>query len=275
MPLPWHLAGGALSGRCGASPASWFLILVTSGLLLLPTSAMGSPPEYSPEIQARFQSELPLVETVIRQLRAEIGPLEADACRSFGHEGLLEAARRYEPDRGVSFRRYAGYKIRWAILDGMRSHGRLSRRNYEKVRALQAAALASEGMTEDAAAAVAGGLRGAQADARMGDYLSNMATAMAMAFCMPPAAEDDGETIAADDARDPEQTAEAAELMALARTHLAELPEKEATFIRRHFLQGEDIDDIARDFGLSKSWGSRVLARGLASLTKKMQSAAR
>jgi len=229
----------------------------------------------SPEIQARFESELPLVETVIRQLRSELGPLEVDACRSFGHEGLLEASRRYEPDRGTSFRRYAGYKIRWAILDGMRSHGRLSRRNYEKVRALQAAVLASEGMTEDAAAAVAGGLRGAHADARMGDYLSNMATAMALAFCMPQADEEGGELAAADDARDPEQTAETAELMALAHTHLAELPDKEAAFIRRHFLQGEDIDDIARDLGLSKSWGSRVLARGLASLTKKMQSAAR
>jgi RNA polymerase sigma factor for flagellar operon FliA len=229
----------------------------------------------SPEISALFQSELPLVETVIRQLRVEIGPLEADECRSFGREGLLDAARRYEPDRGASFRRYAGYKIRWAILDGMRSHGRLSRRNHEKVRALQAAVLASEGMAEDAAAAVAGGLRGAPADARMVDYLSNMATAMAMAFCMPLVAEEEGEIAAWEDARDPEQSAETAELMELARTHLAELPEKEAAFIQRHFLQGEDIDDIARDFGLSKSWGSRMLAKGMASLTKKMRQAAR
>jgi RNA polymerase sigma factor FliA len=228
----------------------------------------------SPEILARFQSELPLVETVLRQLRAEIGGLDLDGSRSFGREGLLDAARRFDPDRGLSFRRYAGHKIRWAVLDGMRSHGRLSRRSYEKVRALQAAVCIGEGMSEDAAAAVASGVRGEQADARLGDYLSNMATAMAMAVCIP-SHEEAGEVVAAEGQRDPEQTAETAELMAIARAHLAELPEKEAAFIRRHFLQGEDIDDIARDFGLSKSWGSRVLARGLASLTKKMQLAAR
>lgn len=229
----------------------------------------------SPEILARFHAELPLVETVLRQLRAELGAIEPDACRSFGHEGLLEAARHFEPDRGTTFRRYAGYRIRWAILDGMRSHGRLSRRNHEKVRALQSATLASEEMSQDTAAAVAGGLRGAQADARLDDYLGTMATSMAMAMGLAAGAGPDAEPGAAQDQRDPEQLAETSELMELVAVHLKELAPKEATFLRRHFLQGEDIEVIARDFGLSKSWGSRVLARGLASLTRKMQIAAR
>ncbi|MBI5537079.1 MAG: sigma-70 family RNA polymerase sigma factor [Deltaproteobacteria bacterium] len=230
----------------------------------------------TPEILQRFHSELSLVDIVAGQVRKEIGgPLDDDELRSFGREGLLAAARRFDPDRGVSFKRYAGYRVRGAILDGMRSTGQHSRRVYEKVRALQAALLVSEGMYEDTSAAVAAGLRGSAADDRFADYLSTIATAMAVGFGPPHTAAEDGAIVPVDASQDPEKSAENAELMALVRTHLDTLPEGEATLIRRHFLKGEDIDEVAREMGLSKSWGSRMLARGIATLTKKMQAAAR
>jgi RNA polymerase sigma factor FliA len=38
----------------------------------------------------------------------------------YGLLGLLEAARRFDPDRGFKFRPFAGFRVRGAILDGMR-----------------------------------------------------------------------------------------------------------------------------------------------------------
>ena len=65
-----------------------------------------------------------------------------------------------------------------------------------------------------------------------------------------------------------------AELIGLVRAHLDALPEGEATLIRRHYLRGEDIDDVARDMGLSKSWGSlpRISPAGLSFICSLMVS---
>lgn len=225
----------------------------------------------SPEVLARFHGELPLVDIIARQVRAQLGEvLDLDEMLSFGREGLLEAARRFEPDRGVSFRRFANYRVRGAILDGMRSHGRMSRRTWEKVRALRNALSVSEGMQEDSAAAVAGGVRGKQADDRLADYVASMATAMAMGLVAESAVGEEGEPVACAGATSPEQEAETSELMRLARTEIGKLPEREATLIRRHFLRGEDIDEVAASLGLSKSWGSRLLARGMNTLSKRL-----
>jgi len=225
----------------------------------------------SPEVLARFHAELPLVDIIARQVRNQLGKvLELDEMLSFGREGLLDAARRFEPDRGVSFRRFANYRVRGAILDGMRSHGRLSRRNWEKVRALRNALTVSEGMHEDSAAAVAAGVRAQQADDRLGQYLATMATAMAVGLVAEAAVGEEGELLACDGHTSPEQEAETNELMRIARREIDKLPDKEATLIRRHFLRGEDIDEVSADLGLSKSWGSRLLARGLGTITKRM-----
>ncbi len=226
----------------------------------------------SPEVLARFHAELPLVDIIARQVRNQLGNvLELDEMLSFGREGLLDAARRFDPDRGVSFRRFANYRVRGAILDGMRSHGRLSRRTWEKVRALRNAVTVSEGMQEDSAAAVASGVRAQQADARMGEYLATMATAMAVGLVAESAVGEEGEIVAGDIQDSPEQQAETNELMRVAQQELDKLPEREAALIRRHFLKGEDIDAVSAELGLSKSWGSRLLARGLGTLSKRMQ----
>jgi RNA polymerase sigma factor for flagellar operon FliA len=226
----------------------------------------------TPEALARFHDELPLVDVVARQIRSE---LDHDEMMSFGREGLLEAAQRFDPDRGVPFRRFANYRVRGAILDGMRSHAGLSRRTYEKVRALESALLVTQGLQEDTRAAVVAGLQGARADDRLADTLATIATAMAVGFGPSNAVSQSGEVVPVSELDDPERAAESSELMALVRAQLETLPESEACLIRRHYLRGEDIDDVSKDLGLSKSWGSRLLSRGMATLTKKLQVAAR
>ena len=50
-------------------------------------------------------------------LRGEIDDLIA-----FGFGGLLEAKRRFDPTRGVRFQTFAYYRVRGAMLDGVRLH---------------------------------------------------------------------------------------------------------------------------------------------------------
>lgn len=46
---------------------------------------------------------------------------------SAGHEGLMEAARRFDPKRGIRFPAYAQQRVRGAILDDLREQDSLSR----------------------------------------------------------------------------------------------------------------------------------------------------
>jgi RNA polymerase sigma factor (sigma-70 family) len=46
--------------------------------------------------------------------------VEIDDLIGWGHMGLIEAAARYDPRRGVTFRTYAHRRIKGAMLDGLR-----------------------------------------------------------------------------------------------------------------------------------------------------------
>ncbi|HEV8340723.1 MAG TPA: sigma-70 family RNA polymerase sigma factor [bacterium] len=71
---------------------------------------------------------LPLVQSIARMVGHALPPVvELDDLVHDGVVGLLECARRYDPSRGVDFRTYASYRIRGAILDGLRARDPLPR----------------------------------------------------------------------------------------------------------------------------------------------------
>ena len=80
----------------------------------------------STEALARFHAELTLVDEVARSLARRVPTFVAtfDDLRALGLEGLLDAARRFDPARGVPFAQWARVRIRSTILDGVRSAGR-------------------------------------------------------------------------------------------------------------------------------------------------------
>jgi RNA polymerase sigma factor for flagellar operon FliA len=228
-----------------------------------------------PEVLQRFESALELAETLARQIRRATGHRTAlEELVSYGQEGLLEAARRYDPTRGVPFRAYANYRVRGAILDGIRTAARLPRRVHERLRGLEAQALYSEGAVEDVHAPVARGAGPADAERALADHLGAMATAMAMGLVAPAAHGEPGAPTTVSQADSPEETVAQAELLALVREHIGALPTEEAELVRRHYLEGERFDVVARDLGLSKSWASRLHTRAIGRLSKRMRGAA-
>ena len=65
----------------------------------------------------RVLRHLPLVRYVVRRLRPASSPLEVDDLVSAGTIGLIEAADRYDPKRGVTFATFAYRRIRGAVIE--------------------------------------------------------------------------------------------------------------------------------------------------------------
>ncbi len=82
------------------------------------------------------ESYLPLVRAIARMVARRLpstvdrGDLIGD-----GMVGLMEAAHRFDPHRGVGFSAYAGYRIRGAIYDGLRARDFLPRAARRALRA--------------------------------------------------------------------------------------------------------------------------------------------
>ena len=107
------------------------------------------PPSDTPEVIALVRAELELVDVIAKQISREIGSVvEYDDLVSTGREGLLDAARRFDPTLGTAFRTYARIRVRGAIVDAVRQMAGLPRRAYERLSALRAAGLTSEGRLE-------------------------------------------------------------------------------------------------------------------------------
>jgi RNA polymerase sigma factor for flagellar operon FliA len=226
------------------------------------------------EALRRFETTLDLVEIVARQVGRAVGrAVELDDLLSFGREGLLDAARRFDESRGVPFRAYANYRVRGAMYDGVRKMARLPRRAHERLSGLLAASHASEGALEDVSSPLAPGAGTAEADAALASHLGAMASAVALGMLAPAAHDDEGELVTVSQEPDPEAAFERAELLAVVRATIPELSHEEAELVRRHYLEGERFDQVATELGLSKSWASRLHTRALGKLSKKLRSA--
>lgn len=228
------------------------------------------PPD-GPEVLERFESQLELVDVVARQTARALGSfVELDDLRSFGREGLLDAARKFDGGRGVPFRAYANFRVRGAIIDGIRSMAQLPRRAYQRLNGLSAALKVSEGVADDAFGSSAAPTR-AQADQALGEHLAAMAAAISVGLIAPAAVGEEGEQVQVSPAESPEEAVSRAQLLTLVQSAISDLPDEEAQLVRRHYLEGERFDHVAQSLGLSKSWASRLHTRAMQRLAKRLR----
>lgn len=226
-------------------------------------------PADSPEVLERFKSHLALVEIVARQVARGVGPhVEMEELVSGGREGLLDAARRYDATRGIPFKMYASYRVRGAMIDAIRRTSALPRRAYDRLAALEASSLVCEG---DAGNSLA---RAAEGTGRNETVVAEQVAAMATAAAIAVLARTRGGN--AEDAREipaesnPEREFERAELLALVRQSLSELPPDQAEIIRRHYFEGQAMEDVAATLAISGSWARRLHTRAMAQLAKRL-----
>lgn len=231
-------------------------------------------PKDAPEVLERFNEQRDLVEIIARQVTREMGRLvEFDDLRQMGFVGLLEAARRFDESRGIPFRRFANYRVRGAMLDGIRKGAPLPRRAHERARALQAALLVAEEASD--ASTPPGTQSPRQIDGKLTEHLANLATAMATGLVATPAYGEGGDLAAVEPGEPPEEAVMRAQLRQIMVDAIQELPDQERALVEGHYLRGERFDHVSASLGLSKSWGSRLHTRAVARLTKKLRGMAK
>lgn len=224
----------------------------------------------APEVVERFHAELELVNIIARQTARTIGKgVDLDDLLSAGREGLLDAARRFDASRGIPFRAYANFRVRGAVVDGIRQMAALPRRAHERLAAMEAASAVSEGEAEFAFAKSTATMSDQEVEECLDEHLAVMATAAAIGL-VAGASEDDAQQDASLDS-DPEEAFARAETMVTVRAALAELSAVERQIVTRHYLDAEGMGSIAEDLNVSKSWISRVHTRAIARLSKKLE----
>jgi RNA polymerase sigma factor FliA len=187
----------------------------------------------------------------------------------YGTQGLIEAAKRFDPRQGSSFAAFAHYRIRGAIFDGMRTMGWYSRSDCARFRAEErtseylAAAVEREAAEKSAAASPPSDDK-AQTLESIAQMLSGVA---AIHITSMEAARD----IPDDRFKSPEESAQDAEGRARVRAALAALPEKERRFMELYYFADLNLETAGKKLGLSKSWASRLHTRAVNHLREAME----
>lgn len=224
----------------------------------------------TPEVIARIEEAMPLVDGIARRMRRQFGgrmPLEDLV--SQGRETLLQAARSFDPERGVPFKRWVALRVSGSMMEAMRKEGDLPKRVYRKLRAAQAVEEIHENANEELAAAPPATPEAA--DKALGIQLSNAAMAAAVSFLAMRRSE--ALEHAQDPDHSPESNANLSQMVDKLKDALEARPEQERTLLKRIYFDDLTIDEAARELGLSKSWGSRLHARAIEGLSKAMRRA--
>lgn len=227
----------------------------------------------APEALERFHSALDVVDRIANQTGRSLGwTVEKDELVAFGHEGLLDAARRFDAAKQVPFRAYATYRVRGAMYDGVRKTSRLSRNLHEKLCALEAARETSEG--EAATALRDAGRSDAEIETAFDEHLASLATAVSLSFVVEVARGDDVGRDAVSPEPDAEEAYARAELLKVVADAIDTLHPDETRILRRFYFDGERMEDIAASMRMHKSWASRIHTRAMARLAKRLHGAA-
>lgn len=177
--------------------------------------------------------------------------------------GLLEAAKRFDPKFNVDFKTFAYYRIRGAVYDGLRKTGWIPRSLYSKIKFEQAANEYLQTMAERSPG------KKANADEEVGEIYDTVNSLASIYIISIDATE---ETMEIEDkkANDIEQKAEFQKIKEFMRQAIEELPEKERKLIKMYYFQNKTLEEAGKKLGLSKSWTSRLHARALGLLFKKI-----
>lgn len=189
---------------------------------------------------------------------------------AMGQLGLAEAATRYDPSKGASFKTFAWYRVQGAILDGLRRETALPRAVWARIVALRASAGYLEAQAERARAA-----KDKVAAASTADKLREVKAALGAIRTMYTISI---HTLEPESLPDALRTSEQASDVALNRERLkakldaalAGLPPKERELIHKHYVEGKTLLDAGAELGMSKSWASRLHARAVDQLRARL-----
>jgi RNA polymerase sigma factor for flagellar operon FliA len=181
---------------------------------------------------------------------------------------LVEASRRFKPESGIPFARYAAIRIRGAIIDSTRTRDWATRSLRRQLRDIQQTATMLEDQSKRPPTQVelAGslGISTDELSARQGQ--ATLSTLLHLDQAEPgqdalayQVEEDRIESL-------PEHAIEQREMKGTLVTAIRHLPKVQAEVVARYYLQGDLLQDIADDMGITEARVSQIRAEALAAI---------
>jgi RNA polymerase sigma factor for flagellar operon FliA len=211
-----------------------------------------------------------LVQQVVNQLASRY-PRHVDRSElwSAGAYGLVDASRRFDPDAGIPFPRYAAIRIRGAIIDSTRTRDwatRRLRRDIRTVRETRDGFEVREGRapSEDE---LAGLLRISVDELRTHRAAAASATLLHLDHPLPGTESSETGLAARLEERDrdrlPEEAIEHNEMVGTVRSAVSFLPEPQRQVVERYYFRGELLRDIADSLGVTEARASQIRSEAL------------
>jgi RNA polymerase sigma factor for flagellar operon FliA len=222
------------------------------------------------EIGELIERNLPLVQHVLFQVAAHY-PRHADReeLAQAATLGLVEAAHRFDPGRGVPFERWVSMRVRGAIVDAARALDfaprslRAAARSVEDAQSTLLSRLGRTPTAEEIAAEMQMPVRD------LFELQGRVHRALVLSLDAP-CGEEDGDPLTLADGLvetvyvDPSTQLEERERAAYLRDALALLPERLQVVVCGYFLQGRSSAELAEELGVTESRVSQMRSEGLA-----------
>jgi RNA polymerase sigma factor for flagellar operon FliA len=226
-----------------------------------------------PRVDALVQQYLPLVQHAVNSISARVPrQVSWDDLVSAGMLGLAEAARSFDPNRGVPFDGYASTRIRGALLDELRSLDWASRSVRTKARLVEersnalAVQLGRQPTVPELAAHLA--LEPAEVQ-RVFDDVSRASLVHYDAASVSENAED---VLPASSSSSPIDELLDREKRGYLKAAVAALPERLRVVVEGYFFEERLMQDIADELGVTQSRVSQMRSEALALLRDGMNS---
>lgn len=206
-----------------------------------------------------------LVQGLAAQLRKGVGRgVEFEDLVSYGAKGLLEAAERFDPRHGASFSTFAYYRVRGAMMDGIRSMGWYSRSDYARYRAEERVNAYLQAESDRVP-------EGTLADEDPTDLLAGLAQVLDAVASVHIVSIEAAARVAADAEPGAEASLMQNQSDGHVRAAVAALPEKERQLMELYYFQDKTLEEAGGQLGLSKSWACRLHARAVNQLRKTLR----
>jgi RNA polymerase sigma factor for flagellar operon FliA len=194
--------------------------------------------------------------------------VDIDDLIGYGQVGLSEAAKAYDPSRGVKFSTFAYYRVRGAIFDGLTMMSWFRRSPSRDVKFDQ---MANEVLEEQSAEAGQSEATSLRADAR---WLKELSASLAVVYLAGDRPDGQSDMQVVDQSMPTPQSEVSQDEVHLRLASLVDsLSGQEGALIRAAYYEGLSLTDAARRIGVSKSWASRLHAQTLKRLAHSLRRA--
>ena len=228
-----------------------------------PTQPLTIDIERAAHEDALVRQHLPLVQYVVSEVAHRVpSHVTRNDLVSAGMLGLAQAARSYDPERGIAFERFASTRIRGALLDELRGRDWASRSVRARARGLQAA---HEELMNKLGRAPTSDEIAATLDVPteiVHKLVDDVHRAVVLNYDSI-LSQGDAEDIMPSDTRSPDSVLVDRERKAYLHDAITSLPERLRAVVVGYFFEERSMQDLADELGVSESRISQLRAEAL------------